>query len=69
MPLTGVATLTAGTVYGVLRGLETFSQLVTFDFQSSEYLIHDGPWEVRRSGKGRREGTGPTHAHTATCWG
>ena len=28
------ATIAAATVYGALRGLETFSQLVTFDFES-----------------------------------
>eukprot|EP00756_Hemistasia_phaeocysticola_P016550 Hpha_TRINITY_DN15482_c6_g2::TRINITY_DN15482_c6_g2_i5::g.172750::m.172750/K12373/HEXA_B; hexosaminidase len=45
---TGPASLTAKTVYGALRGLETFSQLVGFDFDSQTYTatpvaIEDAP--------------------------
>ena len=46
----GNATLHAPTVYGALRGLETFSQLVKFDASTATYsvdrvplLIHDSP--------------------------
>jgi hexosaminidase len=34
-----VATLTAVTLYGALRGLETFSQLVHFNYTSSIYTV------------------------------
>ena len=47
IPLTGAASLSARTFYGALRGLETFSQLVTFDFAASTYVIADAPWSVR----------------------
>ena len=40
------ATLTAKTVYGALRGLETFSQLVTFDFETETYVIDACPWTI-----------------------
>ena len=41
-----VAELKAETVYGALRGLETFSQLVAFDFDTESYAISDGPWNI-----------------------
>ena len=34
------AKLHARTLYGVLRGLETFSQLVDFDYSSSVYTVN-----------------------------
>ena len=37
------ATLRAATVWGALRGLETFSQLVRFDFDARGYEIADAP--------------------------
>ena len=40
------ALLKANTVYGVLRGLETFSQLVMFDFEKEGYTIDNGPWRI-----------------------
>jgi hexosaminidase len=40
------ATLTAATYYGALRGLETFSQLVQFNFSSHSYLISGAPWHI-----------------------
>jgi len=42
----GEATLTAKTVYGVLRGLETFSQLLAFNFDTDSYAIADAPWVI-----------------------
>ena len=40
------ATLDAATVYGALRGLETFSQLVLFNFSSSTYSVAGVPLTV-----------------------
>ena len=34
MPVSGAVVITAPTLYGALRGLETFSQLVEMDFES-----------------------------------
>eukprot|EP01100_Stratorugosa_tubuloviscum_P015098 TRINITY_DN847_c0_g1_i1.p1 TRINITY_DN847_c0_g1~~TRINITY_DN847_c0_g1_i1.p1 ORF type:complete len:544 (-),score=243.52 TRINITY_DN847_c0_g1_i1:107-1738(-) len=38
--------ITATTVYGALRGLETFSQLVTYDFNIKSYVIRYAPWQI-----------------------
>jgi hexosaminidase len=40
------ATLAAATVYGALRGLETFSQLVLFNFSSATYSVAGVPLTV-----------------------
>ena len=40
-------TLSAATVYGAMRGLETFSQLVVFNFTSEQYSIPFGSVQVR----------------------
>jgi len=41
------ATATAKTVYGALRALETFSQLVSFDFDSNSYVLTGGvPYSI-----------------------
>jgi len=40
------ATLQAQTIYGVLRGLESFSQLVVFDFETSAYKIPTAPCNI-----------------------
>lgn len=45
----GKATLTAASVYGALRGLETFSQLVIFNFTTRTYEIHGAPWHIEDS--------------------
>ena len=46
VPATGPATLHAKTVYGALRGLETFSQLINFDFDTGTYTVADAPWSI-----------------------
>jgi hexosaminidase len=43
---TSGATLTANTVFGALRGLETFSQMVVFDFDSEAYTLPYAPWQI-----------------------
>jgi hexosaminidase len=45
-PSDGYATLNANTFYGALRGLETFSQLIEFNFTTGTYQIHGLPLKV-----------------------
>ena len=41
-----MAKLWAKTQIGALRGLETFSQLVTFGFEQRAYRIEHAPWLI-----------------------
>ena len=48
IPATGDgATLSAPTVFGILHGLETFSQLVRFDFKAGSYTLRQAPWMIQ----------------------
>ncbi|XP_024543670.1 beta-hexosaminidase 3 [Selaginella moellendorffii] len=40
------ALLQARTVYGALRGLETFSQICSYDVLAREILVQDCPWDI-----------------------
>lgn len=40
------ATLHAATIYGAMHGLETFSQLVYFDFETENFIVEDCPWTI-----------------------
>lgn len=48
---TSMSYIRANTVYGAMRGLETFSQLVRFDFDSASYVIDNAPWKIQDSPK------------------
>ena len=41
--------LHAATVFGCLRGLETFSQLVRFNFDLEQYQVAHSPWSIEDS--------------------
>ena len=47
IPASGSATLSSQTVYGALRGLETFSQLIGFSPRSQQYTISHVPWNIQ----------------------
>jgi hexosaminidase len=46
VPVVGVATISAATVYGAYHGLQTLSQLVRFDFDAKAYSIANAPWTI-----------------------
>ena len=43
----GESTISAKTVYGVLRALESLSQLVLFDYDEEQYLISNSPVSIK----------------------
>eukprot|EP00928_Gymnodinium_smaydae_P027173 TRINITY_DN21094_c0_g1_i1.p1 TRINITY_DN21094_c0_g1~~TRINITY_DN21094_c0_g1_i1.p1 ORF type:complete len:548 (+),score=66.06 TRINITY_DN21094_c0_g1_i1:202-1644(+) len=46
VPVSGQATLEASTVFGAYHGLQTFSQLVTFEFDCDAYKVDGAPWLI-----------------------
>ncbi|CAM8962042.1 unnamed protein product [Rhodiola kirilowii] len=47
LSILGEATIEAKTVYGALRGLETFSQLCAFDYITKSVQVYKAPWFIQ----------------------
>eukprot|EP01051_Picozoa_sp_SAG22_P025952 SAG22_NODE_7943_length_696_cov_0.825796_1_plen_181_part_00 len=58
VPANGKATLRAPTVWGALRGLETFSQLVEYDWDGGTHFVWGTPWHISDA---------PRFPHRAVC--
>lgn len=47
LSIVGEVNIEANTIYGALRGLETFSQLCTFDYGTKTVQIYKAPWYIK----------------------
>ena len=56
----GTATLSASTVYGALHGLETFSQMVSFNFDTKAYELAGAPWSIEDAPRFAHRGALPS---------
>lgn len=53
---TGAVRIVADTVYGVVRGLDTFSQLVTYSASANRFVIHGCPWLIQDAPRFKHRG-------------
>mmetsp|Transcript_58570 Transcript_58570/g.126743 ORF Transcript_58570/g.126743 Transcript_58570/m.126743 type:complete len:533 (-) Transcript_58570:238-1836(-) len=49
VPEKGSVVLKAATVWGALHGLQTLSQLISFDFGTKVYVVRGAPWHIADS--------------------
>ncbi|XP_020086597.1 beta-hexosaminidase 1 [Ananas comosus] len=47
LSIVGGATIEANTVYGAIRGLETFSQLCIFNYDTKNVEVYNAPWYIQ----------------------
>lgn len=67
IPVSGKATISAQTVFGAFHGLETLSQLITFDFDTQSYYVDAAPWHINDKPRfPHREVGEETKPHTHT---